>query len=62
VIPRPIRSDEILRIRMIHQVMGWRYKPDAHGRKPCPCRACLPRGTIKAADLRRRLDPTGDLY
>jgi hypothetical protein len=62
IIPRPIRKDEILRIRMIRQVIGWRYKPDAHGKKPCPCRVCLPRGTIKSSQLRRRLDPTGELY
>jgi hypothetical protein len=62
IIPRPIRSDEILRIRMIEQVIGWRYKPDAHGKKPCPCRVCLPRGTIKSSHLRRRLDPSGELY
>jgi hypothetical protein len=62
IIPRPIRSDEILRIRMIRQVIGWRYKPDAHGIKPCPCRACMPRGTIKSSHLRWRLDPTGEGY
>ena len=62
IIPRPIRKDEIIRIRMIRQVIGWRYKPDAHGRKPCPCRVCLPRGTIKSSHLRRRLDPRGELY
>jgi hypothetical protein len=62
IIPRPIRSDEVLRKRMIRQVIGWRYKPDAQGKKPCPCRVCVPRGTIKSSRLRRRLDPTGELY
>lgn len=62
IIPRPIGSDEILRIRTPRQVAGWRYKPDAHGVPPCPCRVCLPRGTIKSARARRRLDPTGERY
>ncbi len=62
IIPRPIRSAEIHRIRMIRQVIGWRYKPDAHGTQPCPCRVCLPRGTIKGSRVRKRLDPTGERY
>jgi hypothetical protein len=62
IIPRPIRSEEILRIRTPRQVIGWRYQPDAHGVHPCPCRVCLPRGTIKSARARRRLDPAGERY
>ena len=62
IIPRPIRSEEILRIRTPRQVVGWRYKPDAHGVRPCPCRVCLPKGTIKSSRTRLRLDPSGDLY
>lgn len=62
VVPRAIRCDEILRVRTPRQVIGWRYQPDAHGSRPCPCRACLPKGTIKSRRLRRRLDPTGERY
>jgi hypothetical protein len=62
IIPRPIRSAEILRIRTPRQMIGWRYQPDTHGRRPCPCRVCLPKGTIKSARVRRRLDPTGERY
>jgi hypothetical protein len=62
IIPRSVRSAEILRIRTPHQVIGWRHQPDAHGRRPCPCRVCLPKGTIKSSRTRRRLDPTGDRY
>lgn len=62
VVPRAIRSDEILRVRRPRQVLGWRYQPDAHGTSPCPCRACIPLGAIKSGRLRRRLDPTGERY
>ena len=62
IIPRPIRAGEILRVRTPRQVIGWRYQPDAHGKPPCPCRACLPRGTIRSAQTRRRLDPMGERY
>jgi hypothetical protein len=63
VVPRSIRRDEILRVRTPSQVLGWRYSPDAHGRRPtCACRVCLPKGTIKSRRLRQRLDPTGESY
>jgi hypothetical protein len=62
IIPRPVRSDEILRIRTPRQVIGWRYQPDAHGTRPCPCRVYLPKGTIKSSRTRRRLDPIDERY
>lgn len=63
VVPRSIRPDEILRVRTPSQVLGWRYSPEAHGRRPtCACRVCLPKGTIKSKRLRQRLDPTGESY
>lgn len=54
VVPRSIAAAELHRIRQVRQVTGWRYRPDAHGRRPCACPACLGRGEYKAADLRRR--------
>ncbi|WP_327150954.1 HEAT repeat domain-containing protein [Nocardia sp. NBC_01329] len=54
VVPRPVAPAELHRIRQVRQVTGWRYHPDAHGRRPCACPACLGRGEYKAADLRRR--------
>lgn len=54
VVPRSIAPDELHRIRHVRQVTGWRYHPNAHGRRPCACPACLGRGEFKAADLRRR--------
>ncbi|WP_406694610.1 hypothetical protein V5E97_26430 [Singulisphaera sp. Ch08] len=63
IVPRSIRPDEILRVRKVRQVLGWRYFPDAHGKRPtCACRMCLPKGTIKSSRLRHRLDPTGENY
>lgn len=58
-IPRPISAAEVRHVRRIPQGVGWRYRPDAHGRRPCPCPACLQPGTQGAARLRRRfrIDP-----
>ncbi|MEU2253814.1 HEAT repeat domain-containing protein [Nocardia xishanensis] len=54
VVPRSIAAAELHRLRHVRQVTGWRYHPNAHGRQPCACTACLGRGEFKAADLRRR--------
>ncbi len=59
VIPRRIEAREILRARRVPQVSGWRYEPDAHGKRPCPCPVCLPRGSVKSARLRERLERGG---
>ncbi|MFI6213487.1 HEAT repeat domain-containing protein [Nocardia brasiliensis] len=59
VVPRSIAAAELHRIRQVRQVTGWRYRPDAHGRRPCACPACLGRGEYKAADLRRRFPVQG---
>lgn len=56
VIPRSIAPTELHRVRHVRQVTGWRYQPNAHGRRPCVCPACLGRGEYKAAVLRRRFD------
>ena len=53
-VPRAITSAEVRRIRDVPQGVGWRYLPAAHGRRPCPCPSCLPRGGYKVAKLRRR--------
>ncbi|WP_329407243.1 HEAT repeat domain-containing protein [Nocardia vinacea] len=54
VVPRSIAPAELHRVRHVRQVTGWRYHPNAHGRPPCACPACLGPGEFKAADLRRR--------
>ncbi|NGN67541.1 HEAT repeat domain-containing protein [Streptomyces sp. A7024] len=54
-VPRAIRPREVHRIRAAPQVVGWRYLPDAHGRRPCTCFGCRERGGYGARRLRERL-------
>lgn len=54
IIPRRIEKAEIVRLRQLSQVLGWRYMPGAHGRKPCGCPICLPKGTIRSRKIRER--------
>ncbi|GIE77076.1 hypothetical protein Aph02nite_30260 [Actinoplanes philippinensis] len=53
-VPRAIRPTEVRRIRALPQGIGWRHVPDAHGRRPCTCPACLQPGTPGSARVRRR--------
>jgi len=53
-VPRAVTCAEVRRVRDVPQGVGWRYLPGAHGRRPCPCPGCLPRGGYKVARLRRR--------
>jgi hypothetical protein len=39
-IPRAIHPSEILRVKALPQVVGWRYWPGANGRPPCTCICC----------------------
>ncbi|MEV4489948.1 HEAT repeat domain-containing protein [Micromonospora coxensis] len=55
-VPRAISRAEVRRIRDVPQGVGWRYLPAAHGRRPCPCPPCLPRGGYGVARLRRRFE------
>jgi hypothetical protein len=52
VVPRKVIPREIHAIRRVSQVVGWRYFPDAHGRRPCGCPVCQPRGEIRSRRLR----------
>jgi hypothetical protein len=52
IVPRAIGPNEIHRIRGVPQKVGWRYFPDAHGRKPCGCPVCLQRGQCGAKKIR----------
>jgi hypothetical protein len=56
VIDRVIRSNEIVRITPLRGVVGWRHKPDAHGKKPCGCPGCVGRGEPGGKKLRLRYD------
>ena len=40
IIPRRISPGEIHRSRTLPQVVGWRYHPNSHGKKPCGCDFC----------------------
>jgi hypothetical protein len=54
IIPRRIAATEIHRVRTLPQVIGWRFYPEAKGKRPfCPCRYCT-RGEYGAARLRAR--------
>ena len=53
-VPRATAAAEIRRVRAVPQGVGWRYKPDAHGRRPCPCPGCRVRGGYGAARVGRR--------
>jgi len=51
VIPRKIMSKEIARVYLAPGITGWRYYPEAKGKKPfCPCKYCN-RGEIRAQRL-----------
>ena len=54
LIPRRIMPEEIVRVRRLPQVIGWRFYPNAKGRVPCTCDFCI-RGEYGAAKLRKRL-------
>jgi len=53
VVPRRIDASEIHRTRRLPQVVGWRYTPGAHGKKPCGCDFCQ-RGLFGARRLREQ--------
>jgi hypothetical protein len=55
VIPRAIAPSEILRIRTVPQVTGWRYRPGANGARPCAC-ICCERGAYGVTRLLRRVE------
>ena len=53
-IERNIEPKEILRIRSIRKPLGWRYEPNAHGKRPCPCPMCIQRGGYKTNNLKEK--------
>ena len=55
VVPRSIHVSEIHRSRKLPQVIGWRYMPESHGKRPCGCEYCQ-RGQYGAKRLRRKYD------
>ena len=51
LIARKVERGEIHAIRSVSQVLGWRYYPGAHGKRPCGCSYCQ-RGQVGAKRLR----------
>lgn len=56
IVPRAIAAKELLAVREVPQVSGWRFYPEAKGRPPCTCRWCN-RGEIKAGERWRAEEP-----
>lgn len=52
IIPRAVEASAVFRVRAVPQVVGWRYKPGAHGHPPCAC-LCCERGTYGIRKLLR---------
>ena len=50
---RRIEPKEITRTYVPNQIVGWRYFPDAHGKRPCGCDYCQ-RGSIKNRKLQEK--------
>jgi hypothetical protein len=55
VIPRSIERSEVIRVKVLPQVVGWRYFPGANGRPPCTCRCCE-RGGYGTKKLLQRVE------
>jgi hypothetical protein len=51
MISRRIQPEELVRIYVPTQIVGWRFSPTAKGRKPCGCPYCA-RGEIKSRKRR----------
>ncbi len=57
---RKITASEVFKIRNLPQKIGWRYKPHAHGTRPCGCPVCNPRGSYGSKRIRDTYDPAPD--
>jgi hypothetical protein len=59
LIPRRIEATEIHRVRSLPQVVGWRFYPDAKGKRPfCGCTFCT-RGEYGAKKVRQKRGKDG---
>ena len=56
IVDRAIKANEIIRIAPLRGVLGWRHKPDAHGKRPCGCPGCMARGEPGGRKLRARYE------
>lgn len=53
IVERKILPAELLRIKRLPQIIGWRVKPDAKGKEPCGCKFCN-QGRIKSTKIVER--------
>ncbi len=53
IIPRRIEPKEILRVRHLPQLIGWRHYPGAHGTRPWACECCQ-KGAYGSRRIRER--------
>ncbi|MFL1382384.1 HEAT repeat domain-containing protein, partial [Nocardiopsis sp. frass4] len=53
-VPRAVTAREVHAVRAVRQGVGWRYRPDAHGRPPCTCFGCRVRGEYGSRRLLER--------
>jgi hypothetical protein len=56
MIPRRIRPSEIMSVRHVRQVVGWRAIPDRQRAVVCSCPVCVRPGTVKSARRRAQFD------
>ena len=54
IIPRSVEVKDILRVRKLPQVVGWRHYPGSHGRRPFTCKCCQ-RGGFGSRKIREKL-------
>ena len=40
IVPRAVEPAEIIRVKALPQVVGWRYRPGSNGSPPCACLCC----------------------
>lgn len=54
-VPRAIEPSEIIRVKALPQVVGWRYRPGANRARPCAC-ICCERGSYGIRKLLRAVE------
>ncbi len=52
-VERKVTNKEIVRVRPLPHPIGWRYFPNAKGRKPCFCPACIAPGEYGSSKQRK---------
>ena len=51
IIPRSIKPNEILRVKPVSQIIGWRYHPSAKGKRICLCPGCIRSGEVNSKKI-----------